>query len=287
MKKPCQRREIFLVVDSGATKADWRLLLPDGTQNYAGRGINPLHVAPADMLKTVQERVPAELRSQPVTQLFFYGAGCGTSAATEILSAAFSEIFTNAKVEVLPDFLGAARALFGNEKGVVAILGTGSACGLYNGERIVNTSQSLGYIIGDDGSATDLGRWLLRAFFYNRLPKPLAQQLHAQGVTREKVLHNVYHSDSPAAYLASFLPFLLENRSNLFVKEMLRKSFDIFFVNHVRKIYSADCRLGVVGSVGFLFSDFLREVAEKHGVNGIDFLQYPIDKLAEYHILQQ
>jgi hypothetical protein len=55
----------------------------------------------------------------------------------------------------------------------------------------------------------------------------------------------------------------------------------------VREVYSADYRFGIVGSVGFLFFDFLREAAEKHGINSVNFLQYPIDKLTEYHILQQ
>jgi hypothetical protein len=278
---------LILVVDSGSTKADWRLVLPDGTHvSYSGRGINPLHVLPAEILKTVRERIPAELHGQPVRRLFFYGAGCGASAATSMLSTAFSEIFSGATVEVLPDFLGAARALFGNRRGVVAVLGTGSACGLYDGSAIVSTSSSLGYILGDDGSATDLGKRLLRAFFYKRLPESLSRQLAAQGVTREKVLQSVHHSDAPAVYLASFLPVLIENRADEMIVALVEDAFDDFFTNHVHSVYSAGYPLGVAGSVGFIFSDILRETAKKHEVESVDFLQYPIAKLAEFHILQ-
>lgn len=263
-------------------------MLPDGAHVcYTDRGVNPLHVQPDELLKTVRERMPAELQGQPVKQLFFYGAGCGASAATHVLSAAFSEIFIAAKVEVLPDFLGAARALFGSNRGVAAILGTGSACGLYDGNVIVSTSKSLGYILGDDGSATDLGKRLLRAFFYNRLPESLSQQLTAQGVTREKVLQSVYHSDAPAIYLASFLSFLVENKADEAVRALVAASFDDFFVNHVKNIYSSDYQLGVVGSAGFIFSDILQEVVQKHGVVGVELLQYPIAKLTEFHILRR
>ncbi len=278
---------MILVVDSGSTKADWHLVLPDGAHvSYSGRGINPLHVLPDEILKTVLERIPAELHVQPVKRMFFYGAGCGISAATNILSSAFSDFFPEATVEVHPDFLGAARALFGKSRGVVAILGTGSACGLYDGSAIVSTSNSLGYILGDDGSATDLGKRLLKSFFYNRLPAPLSQRLAAQGVTREKVLQSVYHSDTPAVYLSSFLPFLIENRNDEVVKTLVVDSFNDFFVNHVRDICSGDFQLGVVGSVGFIFSDIFREVVKKHGVESVEFLQYPIARLAEFHILQ-
>ncbi len=278
---------MILVVDSGSTKADWRLVLADGThQRYAGRGLNPLHVAPADMLKILRERTPAELQGVPVRRLFFYGAGCGASDATKILSAAFSKIFVEANVEVLPDFLGAARALFGRREGVVAILGTGSACGLYDGDSIVKTSKSLGYILGDDGSATDLGKRLLRAFFYNQLSEGLAQQLHEQGVTREEVLQAVYHGDSPAIYLASLLDFILRNRENEKVIQLVEESFNNFFENHVNAVYSSLYQLGIVGSVGFLFADILQEVAKRHGVDNVEFLQYPIDRLTQYHIFE-
>ncbi|MDR2938596.1 MAG: hypothetical protein LBU92_06665 [Prevotellaceae bacterium] len=276
---------MILVVDSGATKADWRLALPDGThKNYASRGINPLHISPAEILQTLHERVPAELHNVPVQQLFFYGAGCGASAASDVLKNAFAEIFSSATIEILPDFLGAARALFGRKKGTVAILGTGSACGFYDGERIVKTSASLGYILGDDGSATDLGRRLLRAFFHGSLPASLSQKIN---VTRSEVLQNVYHSDSPAIYLSSFLPFFIENSSDNFVKKMLQDAFSDFFTHHVKNIHAAESSLGIVGSVGFLFADVLREVALLYGVENLVFLQYPVAQLAEFHILQQ
>ncbi len=279
---------MILVVDSGSTKADWHLVMPDGARKaYAGRGINPLHVPPADMLKTVQERIPAELRGLPVKRLFFYGAGCGASAATSMLASAFSQVFMEVQVEVLPDFLGAARALFVKEKGLVAILGTGSACGAYDGRGMVSSSKSLGYVLGDDGSATDLGKRLLRAFFYRHLPHKLERQLDEQGLTREKVLQSVYHSDAPAVYLASFLSFFVDNREDDFVREMLAASFNDFFINHVNQLRGFDDKLGVVGSVGFLFSDILRERAVCHGVEHVEVLQYPIGRLTQYHILEQ
>ncbi|MDR1023176.1 MAG: hypothetical protein LBL94_07910 [Prevotellaceae bacterium] len=276
---------MLLVVDSGSTKSDWRLVLPDGTRrSYAGRGINPLHVPQGSLPAAVRERVPCELQGVQPRQLFFYGAGCTQTAATCALAEAFTCLFAQAKVAVLPDLLGAARALFGRRKGLVAVLGTGSSCGVYNGSSIVRHSNALGYIVGDEGSAADMGKRLLRAYFYGQLPAALALQLAQQGLTREQMLQAVYRGSAPAEYLAGFSGFLVENRDSDFVRSLVYQSFGSFFDSHVKQMYSAGYQAGVVGSVGFFFADMLSDVAQKYGITSLEILRYPIERLASYHV---
>ncbi|MDR3367375.1 MAG: hypothetical protein LBO71_10490 [Prevotellaceae bacterium] len=275
---------MLLIADSGSTKSDWRLLLPDGThRHYAGRGINPLHAAQGSLPMLVRERVPHALQEVQPRQLFFYGAGCAQASATCALSEALARLFTQAKIAVMPDFLGAARALFGGESGLVAVLGTGSSCGVYDGSSIVQHSNALGYIIGDEGSAADMGKRLLRAFFYGQLPATLARQPALRGLTREQALQAVYHGDAPAEYLAGFATFLVKNRDNDFVRDLVHRSLSDFFDNHVTPLCSVSRRLGVVGSVGFFFSDTLKEVAQKRGITSLEILRYPIERLTSYH----
>jgi N-acetylglucosamine kinase-like BadF-type ATPase len=274
---------MLLIVDSGSTKADWRLVFSNGEQrHYVGEGINPYHILPENLAAAVDERVP-EIVPSEVLQLFFYGAGCANEHRNGLLAEVFSRKFFNAKVQVASDALGAARALFGKSSGVVAILGTGSACCLYNGEQVVASTSSLGYMLGDEGSATDLGKRLLRAFFYKQLPEHLSAQLLDRGVSRENMLHEVYHSAKPAAYLSGFVGFLLDNKDEEAVKSIVQSSFSDFFSCHVKQLYQQHMPLGVAGSVASLFSDIFLTVAQKYGVQEVDFLQYPIDKLVAYH----
>jgi hypothetical protein len=275
---------MLLIADSGSTKSDWRLLLPDGTRrSYSGRGVNPLHTSPGNLAAAVRERVPRELHGVQPAQLFFYGAGCAQAAATRALSEALAGLFTQAKITVLPDLLGAARALFGKQSGLVAVLGTGSSCGVYDGGNVVQHSNALGYIMGDEGSAADMGKRLLRAFFYGQLPARLARQPELRRLTREQALHEVYRGDAPAAFLAGFAPFLVRNRDSDFVRSLICQSLDSFLGCHVKPLCCGSPRLGVVGSVGFFFADMLKEVALKYGITALETLRYPIERLTSYH----
>jgi N-acetylglucosamine kinase-like BadF-type ATPase len=276
---------MLLIADSGSTKSDWRLVLPDGTRkSYAGWGVNPLHAPQGSLKEIVRERVPYELHGIQPAQLFFYGAGCAQPAAAHALTDALAGLFTQAKIVVLPDFLGAARALFGSRSGLVAILGTGSSCGIYDGRDVVRHSNSLGYIVGDEGSAADMGKRLLRAYFYEQLPAKLAQQPDLHGLKREQALQAIYHGDAPAKYLAGFSGFLIRNKDNDFIRSLVCRSFDSFFDNHVKPMYSTGCRVGVVGSIAFFFADMLSDVAQKYGIASLEILRYPIEQLTSYHL---
>lgn len=275
---------MLLIADSGSTKSDWRLVLPDGTRrSYAGRGVNPLHASRGRLEALVRERVPHQLQEVQPEEVFFYGAGCAQAAAARALSEALACLFTRAKVTVLPDFLGAARALFGSASGLAAVLGTGSSCGVYNGCDVVQHSNALGYIIGDEGSAADMGKRLLRACFSGRLPAAIARQPELRELTREQVLQAVYHGDAPAEYLAGFAAFLLKNKDDDFVRSLIYRSLDSFFDSHVKPLCGVSRQLGIVGSVGFFFADMLKDVAQQYGLTSLEILRYPIERLTSYH----
>ncbi|MGL5914333.1 MAG: hypothetical protein ACRCZB_09225 [Bacteroidales bacterium] len=279
-----------LCVDSGATKADWCLITPTNQKYlFVGKGINPLHIEQSILLNVLRERTPIEILHLPVENIYFYGAGCNNSATNKLFEKYFSDLFPSIKrIEILSDFLGAARALFSKQAGCVAILGTGSICGTYDGNVITKSSNALGYILGDEGSATDLGRKLLQAFFHHQLPASIAQHLTAQGVTKETVLHNVYHQSLPVAYLSSFLSTYIKFQEHDFIQNLLLQAFDTFFAYHVTGLYKAsEYPLGFVGSVAFLFANEIRSIAQKRGITEIRFLQYPIQGIVDYHIFSK
>ena len=70
------------------------------------------------------------------------------------MSSLFSNLFLNADIHIYSDMLGACIATKGTQKGLVSILGTGSNICYYNGNKIVQKSRSLGYLLGDEGGGS-------------------------------------------------------------------------------------------------------------------------------------
>ena len=103
-----------LAVDSGSTKTDWGFFnTPSDLEVLKTQGINPCHQS-ADEIHSILSR---ELLPQTggmdmnhVTEVFFYGSGCATSAICSQMSAILKDYFPAAAITVESDMLGAARA---------------------------------------------------------------------------------------------------------------------------------------------------------------------------------
>ena len=87
-----------------------------------------------------------------------------------------TSVFPKIKIEVDTDLIAAARALFGSNSGIVAILGTES-CGLFNGEYFSDYVPSLGFSLGDEGSASYFGKYIVRDYYYKILPTEISSYL--------------------------------------------------------------------------------------------------------------
>ena len=180
---------LSLIADSGSTKTDWTLLFtPNPLVSYEvvatfkTQGITPIHQTPADIrLILVNELLP-QLSAFPRAKLvdskalennfmqhidiFFYGSGC-TPVHVPIVKQVLSEVLSPKSVEVYSDLMAAARALCGHEAGIACILGTGANSCLYDGEQIQQNTPALGFILGDEGSGSVLGRMFLNGIFKN------------------------------------------------------------------------------------------------------------------------
>ena len=118
---------MILIADGGSTKADWIMLDKSGEQVLKTRtyGLNPA-VFEADLLRhRLKENLDLMKYKDKVTEIYFYGAGCGTDGPTLLLKSIFEFIFKNAKVVVKEDTYAATYAVT-TEPGIICILGTGS-----------------------------------------------------------------------------------------------------------------------------------------------------------------
>ena len=106
-----------------------------------------------------------------VTDLFFYGAGCGTEPPKKLIQKVFQSIFKNSNFVIKEDTYAAVYACCNpGEKAIVSILGTGSNCSYYDGKEILQKITSLGYILMDDASGNYFGRQLIRDYYFGNMP---------------------------------------------------------------------------------------------------------------------
>jgi N-acetylglucosamine kinase-like BadF-type ATPase len=275
-----------LIIDSGGSKAAWAfssggLAMTEG----AVRGIHPLLLDDEELL-TAAEALARALPGQPEA-VFYYGTGCSDAKPAGRVLQAFQLLFPQADIQVQGDILGAARGLWGQERGIALVLGTGSNVCLVDGGEILRNTGGLGYVLGDEGSGADLGKRLLSAFLNGLLPEDLRQQLtHAYTLDRGTVLDQVYRQPFANRYLASFAPFLHQNAAHPFVQALVAERFQALFRHNLIPL-GAQAPLGCVGSVGFYFQSVLAAVARQHGFELARVVQTPMEGLIRYHLARR
>lgn len=277
-----------LIADSGSTKTDWRLIGDDKPVISANTiGLNPYHNTTEDIQQALITELLPDLNCDPgeVSEIHFYGAGCSSKDKNRIVELALEAVFPKADLFVDHDLLGAARALCGNSPGIVAILGTGSNSCYYDGETILENSPALGYVLGDEGSGSYIGKQFIRNYLYNEIPLGLRAKFEEEyTITKDQVLHQIYKEALPNRYLASFTKWVGENLAEDYCKDLVERSFNDFFKHHITKYEQhQSVPMNVLGSVGISFKANLEEVGAKHQVKIGKVIKTPIEELVEYH----
>lgn len=277
----------ILIGESGSTKTDWAYLTENDTKLFTTKGLNPNHLACDEIKEILREETGRQTELSSVEKLFFYGAGLGNDNAKTFLYSTFEQIFVNLKSIVLAhDLLGAAHALYApGEKGIVCILGTGSVAGYFDGQDIVRTTGGLGYLLGDEGSGTHMGKLLIAEYAQKKLPHHLETALHEYtGVRNTEVLHFLYKEPHPNRFLSELTHFLLSYRKEMAIKTIIKASFETFYqydLEYLLSLYPEYKTIRCVGSVGYLFQEELKEVMQKHNVFTDKIIQKPIIGIVE------
>ena len=275
---------MILVADSGSTKTDWRLVTPDDVLSYSTIGFNPYHVVISQVLDELNKSALIEV-SKLVTQVNFYGAGCSSVEKSDLIKNALLQFFRNAKVEVNHDLLAAARATCGKNKGMTAILGTGSNSCLFDGENIIDNIPALGYILGDEGSGVDMGKTLIKKYLNKELSNNLSEKLTEEySLSLNTILNAVYKDPLPNRYLAQFTQFIKKHEAEPEMDEIVKNCFQHFFEVTICKYDNyKNYQLNIVGSIATVFSKQLKEVALHNEVEIGKTVKSPIDELVLFH----
>ena len=263
---------MILIADCGSTKTDWVLCEGDDIIARARtQGLNPTHQESEEIFEILSTELTEEITAHNPQKIYFYGAGCAYETANNRMRRALENIFSTKEIEINSDLLAAARALCKHEEGIACILGTGSNSCLFDGEKIIDNTPSLGYILGDEGSGAHLGRQLISDCIKKQLPKNICDKFFEQhDLNVATILEKTYHNSSlPNRWLASFTPFLSEYKKVPEINAMTyRRSW---------------LPIHIVGNIGIHFSEEIKETAESLGLSIGNIVDSPMNGLIEYH----
>ncbi|SHG33844.1 BadF-type ATPase [Flavobacterium segetis] len=278
-----------LIVDSGSTKADWIAINGEGKVLFTTQtlGLNPEVLDGNEIVERLNDRFDILQNKKEATHLFFYGAGCGTDRMKIELSQIFQKYFSNAIISVQEDTFAAVYATTPKgEKAIVSILGTGSNCSYFDGKELHQKVQSLGYIVMDDCSGNVFGKELIRKYYFNKMPKDLADLFEKEyDLDPDAIKSKLYKEPNPNAYLATFAKFLIQHKDTEFCQKIIYKGMKSFVKNYIKQYDNCkEVPVHFVGSIAFYLKEELEETFLKYELKLGNVLRRPIDGLIAYHV---
>ena len=256
-------------------------------------GINPLFQTCDAMRNSICNQLLPQISSLlwagTLTHVFFYGAGC-TPEKKEYVKRALEQVFKKAEVFVASDMLGAARGLLGHEPGIASILGTGSGSCYYNGSEIEWCVPSLGFILGDEGSAAVLGKRLVGDLLKNQLGDDLKERFFEEyNTSMADIIEKVYRQPFPNRFLAKLSKFCADHIDDQRIHELVYDHFVQFIRRNLVQYFKhpefniRHSAVGFVGSIAYYYRPIIEEAMRAEGLPIGTILQDPIEGLKEFH----
>jgi N-acetylglucosamine kinase-like BadF-type ATPase len=255
--------------------------------SFTTEGYNTFFTDKIHIIDSISKEIPQNINTEEVSKIYFYGASCQDNE-TQVMNEILHTIFPNCtQIYTEEDLLGAARGLLRNKAGFAAILGTGANTCIYDGERIVKNVNSLGYILGDEGSGASIGKRILIDYMRNRMPDSVKKIFEDTFHTNpEDIISTLYSKPSANRFCSNFARLLTTPGIDKdYRHSLLTESFTEFFKNLVACYpeypqYKFNC----IGSVAYYFKDALLEVLSDFKMEPGIIVQSIIQDLAEYHL---
>lgn len=284
---PTKHFDSILLIDAGSTKTAFAHILNHrlaGT--HTERGINPNYTPEADIEAVFTHYLQSYLEARNTQEIKYYGSGCASSANVDKMQRIIGNHFPMASIEVNSDLTAVCHALSPGLPAICGILGTGAATCHYDGRNVTVIAPSLGYMLGDQGSGTHLGKCLLTTYLQQTMPSEIRRLLDSScQLSHESIIHRLYREPEPNRYMASFAPFILQHIDHPFLRELAKSSFLEFF-SIQKKHYgdSADqLSWNLCGSIAYHFADIVREAAADQHCRIGAIADAPMPNLIEYY----
>ena len=258
-----------LLIESGATKSTCIGYNDDCTFfSYKTKGINATYATQREIFAAIEKLIfDNKVVADRVENVRYYGAGCFNKTNAEKVNTILNTSFPNAQITVLSDLYAACHALCNNNKGFVGILGTGAASCFYDGKTITAKSPSLGWLLGDEGSGTHLGKLFVTEYLKDNLALEIVQDFEKTfSVSKQIVFEKVYQSSNPQPFFSSIPFFLNKQIENKQIKDIVKVSFRKFFDKQFDYYHEIPFSWFFCGSIAFYFQTFLMEIAHEKGI---------------------
>lgn len=282
---------MILIGESGSTKCDWVVLnntTGEEVDSFTTMGFNPYFHSAEFVYQQLGENDVAAEWQNIITKVYFYGAGCSTTPLKAIVKRGLTTFFQKAAVLVDHDLNAAAYATYDGEPEVVCILGTGSNSCFFDGTDVTEEVPALAYVLGDEGSASWLGKKLLAAFLYKKLPLEIHQDFErTYGIGKDDIITAVYNKPHANVYLAGFSRFVGKHAQHPYFIDLVRAGFNEFAAVHIccyPQAVQGAAKVNFVGSVAFHFQTILEAVLQEKGLQFGRVIAKPADALVHYHI---
>lgn len=278
---------MIFIAESGSTKCDAVFINENGTEHSRVQinGLNPQHLSSEQIRLELQANQEIVNLGDKVSLVHFYGAGCSSPDANAIVEKALKTVFPNAEITVQEDLLAVAHATYSGGPAICCILGTGSNCFYFDGKKAHKGMAGLGYILGDEGSAGDLGIQIVLDFLHKRLPAEIYTEFkETYNLDRDEIIRRVYRTPGANTFLAGFATFVGEHITHPYFQRMVKKSFSNFTELYILPFQeSREVPIHFAGSVAYHSKALLEEVLKEHGLNLGSVIKRPIDGLVKYH----
>ena len=278
---------MIFIIESGSTKSDWVLVDDKSKQTfYKTIGFNPYFHSAELVSSEIKKNKEIIGHASSVKKIFFYGAGCSSEKMNNTIEKGIQSVFKDAEIFVEHDLLACAFATYEGEPGISCIIGTGSNSCHFDGVNLNEEVPALGYVLGDEGSASFIGKRLVSDFLYKRLPAEIAEDFYlTYQLDKDEIITSIYNKPNANVYLASFSRFAGKHMENPYVKMIVREGFAMFADIHIACFEA--CRevpIHFVGSVGAIFHELLADVLAERGMNLGQIIRKPVDGLIKYHV---
>ncbi|AZA53298.1 ATPase [Chryseobacterium sp. G0201] len=276
------------IVDSGSTKSDW-VILDEFKQVFLKTetiGFNPNFINKELIVPEIEKNTSLTSVKNSIKKIYFYGSGCGIQKNCDTIVEELGKVFGDAEVTVREDLLAAAYAAYQGRPAIVCIMGTGSNSCYFDGTDLKIKLPSLGFMMGDEGSGSAIGKQLVRRFFMQKLPEDLSREFQEiYNLTIDDALKNMYHTTRPNAYLANFNKFVIDRKDHPYLRTMVLEEMKNFFDYQVLPYEeSKDAEINFIGSIAYYYEDILRSAAAELNLNVGHVVQKPIESLVNYHV---
>jgi N-acetylglucosamine kinase-like BadF-type ATPase len=279
---------MILIVDSGSTKTDWIAIDNQGNEVFETQtlGLNPTMLSNEILNERIRNNFDLYNNRDKVEKIYFYSAGLGVDSTKQRILKVFKSIFKNSDYDVKEDTYAAVYSVVDNGiPAIVNILGTGSNCTYFDGNNISQKVNSLGYVLMDYASGNYYGKYLIRAYYFNKMPNKLREEFNKKfDLSANTIKENLYRKENPNTYLASFAKFIIDNKSDSYFKDIIEKGLRRFIEYQIMQFDNYKLvDIHYVGSIGFYLKEDIIKVGKEYDLKTSKFVKKPIEGLVDYH----